>query len=81
MGGNGVGPGTNPSDMSAFGPGMYLTPAVMRDGDTDNSGSLSADEFHTLAEQWFAAWDRDSDTLLDSNQIRDGLKDMLRPPP
>ena len=66
--------GSNPFDMSAFGLGMFLTPAVMRDGDKDKDDRLSAAEFRELGERWFAAWDRDGDGILDSKQVREGLK-------
>ena len=72
--------GSNPFDMSGFGLGMFLTPAVMRDGDKDKDDSLSAAEFRELAERWFAAWDRDGDGVLDSKQVREGLKGVLAPP-
>ncbi len=71
--------GTNPFDGSAFGLGMFLTPVVMRDGDRDQSETLSAAEFRELGERWFDAWDRDAEGLLDAKQVREGLKALLTP--
>ncbi len=75
-----AGGSANPFDGSGFGLGMFLTPLVVRDGDRDTSGTLSAEEFRTLGATWFAAWDADGDGRLDSEQIRAGLKRTMRPP-
>src|SRR5262249_55902056 len=72
--------GAGPFDMSAFGLGMFLTPSFMKDGDRDKDGRLSATELHELGERWFAAWDRDGDGVIDSKQVREGLKGILPPP-
>jgi hypothetical protein len=63
--------------MGGFGIGMFLTPAIMRDGDADRSGNLSAAEFRAVAERWYASWDRDGDGAVDSKQVRAGLKRMM----
>lgn len=72
--------GPNPFDMSSFGFGMFLAGPVMRDGDGDKDGRLSAGEFRELGGRWFSAWDGDGDGVLDSKQIREGLKGVLTPP-
>jgi len=58
----------------AFGTGTLLAPAIMRDGDEARDRRLSAAEFRSCA-----AWDRDGDGLLDSAQVREGLKGILPP--
>ncbi len=63
-----------------FGPGMLLTPHILREGDSDDSGDISAAEFRALGERWFAAWDGDADGILDSAQVREGLKRTMSPP-
>jgi hypothetical protein len=63
--------------MGGFGLGMFLTPSIMRDGDADRSGNLSAAEFRAVAERWYASWDRDGDGAIDSKQIREGIKRIL----
>jgi hypothetical protein len=60
--------------MGGFGIGMFLTPSILRDGDADRSGNVSAAEFRAVAERWHAAWDRDGDGAIDAKQIREGLK-------
>lgn len=70
----------NPFDPSGFGMGMFLTPPLMRDADTDQNSTLSAAEFGALADAWFQRWDTDADGTLDAAQVRAGLKQALLPP-
>lgn len=64
-----------------FGWSTLLAPLFLRDGDADSDGSLSQAEFRTLAEKWFAAWDKDKAGKLTADQLRAGLTATLAPPP
>jgi hypothetical protein len=71
--------GTNMFDPSAFGMGMFLQPAVLRDGDANKDGKIDAAEFAGLSGRWFADWDRDHDGKVDGAQLRAGLARTLDP--
>jgi spore coat protein H len=72
--------GQNPFGGDSFGMGMFLAPAVMKDGDTDKSKTLSAKEFQDLGERWFTSWDIDHDGKLDLKELQSSLNTMLKPP-
>jgi spore coat protein H len=74
MGGFG-GPVGPPDQLrpTGFGPGMFLAPALLRQGDQNKDGKLSAQEFNSLAETWFAAWDKTRTGQLNEEQLREGL--------
>ncbi len=72
--------GGNLFDGSGFGVGMFILPAVMKQGDLDASGSLTSEEFRGLGTRWFTAWDKDGDGTLDAKQLREGLQRTLAPP-
>ncbi|KAB2660105.1 MAG: hypothetical protein DVB31_14705 [Verrucomicrobia bacterium] len=62
-----------------FGPGMFLAPVWMSEGDADKNGQLSAAEFEALGEKWFSKWDKQNAGKLTEEQFRDGLNDTARP--
>ena len=64
------GPGGPPGD---FGPAMFLAPAFLRNADLNHDGKLSSEEFGSLAEKWFAAWDKTHSGKLTEDQVRTGL--------
>ena len=64
----------------AFGPGMFLSPAVMGAGDADKNGKLTSKEFETLSEQWFKTWDKEKTGKLDAETMREGMNASLAGP-
>ena len=63
-----------------FGPGMFVAPAFLKDGDQNHDGKLSRDEFRSLAEKWFHEWDKDKSGRLNTDKLRDGLNSAIVPP-
>ena len=61
------GPGGFP-DPDAFGPGMFIAPVFVNQGDTNKDQRLSADELLALGRQWFDAWDVQHADVLDMRQ-------------
>ena len=39
-----------------FGPGQFIAQAFLREADTDKNGTVSLDEFRSLAGRWFKSW-------------------------
>ena len=70
-----------PGGPGGFGPGNFIAPTFLQKGDSDSDGRLSEVEFHTLAETWFVAWDKEKSGSLKEAQIRDGLNSTLGAPP
>ena len=66
------GPG-GPGGPGGFGPGMFIAPAFLKQGDANHDGKLSREEFSALGQKWFAAWDTNKTGKLDSGKIRAGL--------
>jgi len=82
MGGMG-GPGGSggmrgPGGRGAFSPAMMLAPAFLK-GDNNGDGKLSRDEFRTLGEDWFTAWDKPKQGKLTADQLRAGLGASIQP--
>ncbi|MFM7102641.1 MAG: CotH kinase family protein, partial [Verrucomicrobiota bacterium] len=63
-----------------FGPGMFLAPAWMQQGDANRDGQLTAAEFEGLGNRWFDAWDKERQGSLTENALRDGLSASLGGP-
>ena len=53
--------------------GRAIAPTFMVQGDTNRDGRLSAQEFASLGERWFAAWDLEHNGALTAAQLRDGI--------
>jgi hypothetical protein len=51
----------------------------MSHGDLDRDGRISREEFASLAQGWFEAWDSTGTGRIDGDQMRAGL-DTLRNP-
>ncbi len=66
---------------AGFGPGMFLAPAFLGQGDQNKDTKLSELEFHALSEKWFGDWDQDKKGTLKEEQVRAGLNSSLGPPP
>ena len=78
--GGGRGPFGGPGGPGGFGPAMFLAPTFLEQGDRNKDGKLSKDEFHGLAEKWFADWDKEKAGKLNADQVRNGLNSTLAPP-
>src|ERR1051325_8827334 len=63
-----------------FGPGMFVAPAFMKDGDVDQDAKLSPAEFNGLATKWFNDWDKQKSGKLDADQLRSGINVTFVPP-
>jgi spore coat protein H len=75
----GGGPGGRPGGFGGFSAARILTPIIMSQGDLNRDGRLSREEFGSLAQKWFKAWDTDGNGKLDEGQLRAGL-DKIRSP-
>ena len=64
-----------------FGASMFLAPSMMAEGDKDQDGKLSENEFADLAEKWFAAWDKEKAGTLTADQLAAGLGTVVGPRP
>jgi spore coat protein CotH len=53
--------------------GRAITPTFLVQGDTNRDGQLSATEFASLSEKWFAAWDKQNTGVLTAAELRDGI--------
>jgi spore coat protein CotH len=73
------GPG-GPGGRGGFGPGMFLAPAFLEQGDTGKDGKLSKEEFGKLGEKWFTEWDKEKAGKLKTDQIAAGLNATLPGP-
>jgi len=62
------------------GPGVFLAPTFLKDGDQNHDSKLSKDEFHALGEKWFADWDKDNAGRLTPDPLRAGLNAAFAPP-
>ena len=82
MGGPGGpgGPGgmRGPGGRGAFSPAMMLAPAFLK-GDSNGDGKLSREEFQTLGEDWFTAWDKAKQGTLTADQLRAGIGAGMQP--
>ena len=53
----GGGPGGGPGGFGGFSSARTLAPVFMSQGDLDRDGRLSREEFGSLAQRWFKAWE------------------------
>jgi hypothetical protein len=79
-GGGGPGGPGGPGAPGGFGPGMFIAPLFLNQGDANHDGRLSREEFSALGQKWFAAWDTNSTGKLDAGKIRAGFDAMLGSP-
>lgn len=81
FGGGGPGPGPGgPGGPGGFSLAGLLVPTFMNQGDTNHDGRLARDEFATLAQTWFQAWNSNSTGKLNLEQLRAGLSSNRNPP-
>ena len=71
----GGGPG-GPGGPGGFGPGMFIAPMFLNQGDANHDGKLSREEFSALGQKWFATWDTNKTGKLDAGKIRACLDAM-----
>jgi spore coat protein H len=76
-GGGRFGDPGGPGGPGGFGPGMYIAPMFLNQGDGSHDGKLSREEFSALGQKWFAAWDTNKTERLDAGKIRTGLDAAL----
>ncbi len=78
-GGPNAGPGRPPPGPGDFGPGTFVAPIFMEQGDANHDKRLTIQEIRALADRWFTQWDKASSGKLDNSQLRDGLNVALIP--
>jgi hypothetical protein len=71
------GGGPRPED---FGPGLFIAPVFVREGDLNRDEKLSRDEFAGLGRKWFAAWDSEKSGKLTEEQLQKGLDAIFGSP-
>ena len=52
---------------------------MMAQADQDKDGKLSKKELETVADAWFAAWDKEKSGRLSGDQLRDGMNASFTP--
>jgi hypothetical protein len=52
---------------------MFLAPGFLKNGDQNQDGKLSGEEFRALGEKWFVEWDKEKGGRLNADQIRAGI--------
>lgn len=62
-----------------FGPAMFLAPVFLKEGDQNQDGKLSKQEFQALGEKWFTAWDKEKKSKLNNDQLRAGIGTIITP--
>ena len=67
-----------PGGRGAFSPAMMMTPAFLK-GDNNGDGKLSREEFRTLGEDWFTAWDKAKQGRLTADELRAGIGAGMQP--
>jgi spore coat protein H len=73
------GPGGPPPMPRDFGPGTFIAPIFMQQGDSNHDKRLAIEEITALADRWFTAWDKQGSGKLDNKQLRDGLNAAVMP--
>jgi len=59
-----------------FGPGGFIAPAFIVEGDMDGNGQLSEDEFAALGRRWYTTWDEEGNTGLGPDEIDEGFHEV-----
>jgi spore coat protein CotH len=63
------------------GPGGFIAPAVLKAADADQDGNVSPTEFQEVIARWASGWDADKSGAVGNDELRDGLNQLLGPPP
>ncbi len=75
----GGGFGNRPGGFGGFSGDRTLAPVIMSRGDLNRDGRIAREEFRSLAQTWFKAWDAGQTGKLDAEQIRAGLNQIRNP--
>ncbi|MGA2799218.1 MAG: EF-hand domain-containing protein [Thermoguttaceae bacterium] len=76
------GPGGGPEfGGPGFGPGQFIAQAFLREADTDKNGTVSLDEFRSLAGRWFKSWDTNRKGYLEFGEVTKGLQSIFEQSP
>ena len=78
-GGNPFGGGSGGGRGGGLNAARMLSPVFMSQGDMNRDGRIARDEFVSLAQKWFTAWDIAAKGTLDESQIRAGLEQIRSP--
>ncbi len=80
-GGFGGGPGGGRGGFRGptFRSSPMLAPPMLFFGGADDQGRLSRQAFAALAGKWFAAWDKDTNGVVDDRELRDGVSNVAPP--
>jgi Ca2+-binding EF-hand superfamily protein len=83
FGGPGGGPGFGGPGFGGqgFGPGQFIAQAFLREADTDKNGTVSLDEFRSLARRWYKSWDTNQKGYLELGEITKGLQSIFEQSP
>ena len=73
------GPGGGPG--GGFGPGNFHGPQILVAADVDKNDKLSRKEFLDLNVKWLRDWDKNKDSSLDGEELKNGLNEALGAPP
>ncbi len=77
----GPGFGGGPGGPGGFGPGMFIAPQMVAQGDRNEDRKLTRDEFTALADAWFDTLDPDKTGKLDRDGFVENFGELLPPPP
>jgi outer membrane protein assembly factor BamB len=69
-----------PGGRGGFGPGMFLAPQMLAQGDKNADEKLSKDEFSNLADAWFDKLDPEKTGKVSQEQFVERLGEVLPPP-
>ena len=78
-GSNPFGGGPGGGRGGGFDAARMLSPVLMSRGDSNRDGRIARDEFGSLAQDWFKAWDTEGKGTLDETQVRAGLENIRSP--
>ena len=72
--------GPRPGEPGQFAPATFLMPPFLKDGDANQDGVLSKEEFQTLAATWYSTWDKEKAGQLTAEQLRPGINASFASP-
>jgi hypothetical protein len=58
-----------------------VAPSILKAADSDEDGSVTPTEFQEAAARWASTWDADKSGALNGDELRDGLNQLIGPPP
>jgi outer membrane protein assembly factor BamB/Ca2+-binding EF-hand superfamily protein len=69
-----------PGGRGGFGPGMFVAPQMLSQGDKNSDEKLSKEEFTALADAWFAKLDPEKTGKVSQGDFVEKLGNILPPP-